>query len=145
MHNKIMQAAVVSLALLVPAAFADTPQTPSPTGAKVYFVNLKNGQQVHSPFKVVFGVKGMKVAPAGTTTAGTGHHHLLVDAPYDASFNQDGIPSDEHHLHFGKGQTETTLTLPSGNHSLQLLFADGNHRPHNPPVLSKPITVDVVQ
>ena len=83
----------------------------------------------------------MGVAPAGIDKPNTGHHHLLVDAvlpPLDKP-----IPNDENHLHFGAGQTETSLTLPTGKHTLQLLLGDTAHLPHQPPVYSDPIVVYV--
>ncbi|HEX7418075.1 MAG TPA: DUF4399 domain-containing protein [Steroidobacteraceae bacterium] len=93
---------------------------------------------------VQFGLKGMGIAPAGIKFGNTGHHHLLVDtdAPTDESLP---LPANEHDLHFGKGQTETSLTLAPGKHTLQLLFADMNHIPLNPMVLSKKITITVVK
>lgn len=98
--------------------------------AGVSFVEPKNGATVSGEFKVVMGVKGMTVAPAGEALAGTGHHHLLIDAkPVKKG---DVIPVDEKHLHFGKGQTETTVKLPPGKHRLQLQFADGAHRSYGP-------------
>ncbi|MCO6429260.1 MAG: DUF4399 domain-containing protein [Deltaproteobacteria bacterium] len=92
----------------------------------VYFENLKDGGKVRSPFKVIMGVEGMTVAPAGTMDEGTGHHHLIVNR----TFISPGqiIPADKEHLHFGKGETETELTLPPGQYTLTLQFADGLHR-----------------
>ena len=83
----------------------------------------------------------MGVAPAGVDKPNTGHHHLLVDAPLPPL--DKPIQNDENHLHFGAGQTETTLTLPSGRHTLQLLLGDTAHQPHQPPVYSDPIVVNV--
>ena len=92
----------------------------------VYFIEPKNGATVPQEFKVVMGVKGMEVKPAGDATPNSGHHHLLIDAkPVNKG---DVIPADEHHLHFGKGQTETTIKLPPGKHTLQLQFADASHK-----------------
>ena len=123
--------------------------TPAPDDAAVYFVNLKDGDSVSSPFKVIFGLSGMGVAPAGVEKDGTGHHHLFIDRP-DLGKGDDGmdelesnIPSDDNHKHFGKGQTETTLTLPAGTHTLQLVLGDQNHIPHNKPVTSERITITV--
>ena len=116
-------------------------QTPSPAGAKVYIINLKDGAEVTSPFLVQFGLSGMGIAPAGVDKPNTGHHHLLVDAPLPPL--DKPIPNDENHLHFGGGQTETTLTLPTGRHTLQLLLGDAAHLPHQPPVYSDPIVVYV--
>lgn len=113
----------------------------APDTAKVYFINLKNGDTVSSPVRVQFGLSGMGVAPAGIEKAGTGHHHLLVNvANIDANAP---LPADNHHRHFGAGQTETTLELPPGPHTLQLLLADQNHIPHHPVVLSERITITV--
>ena len=118
--------------------------TPSPPGAKVYFVELKNGDTVKSPFVVHFGIAGMGLAPAGVENQpNTGHHHLLVDAVLEGDALKFPIPNDEHHLHFGKGQTETTLTLPPGPHTLQLVLGDWQHVPHDPPVMSERISVTV--
>ena len=108
--------------------------------AGVSFVEPKNGATVPEEFKVVMGVKGMAIAPAGEEKPGTGHHHLIVDAP--PVKKGEVIPADEHHLHFGKGQTETTLKLPPGKHRLQLQFADGAHRSYGPS-MRRTITVVV--
>ena len=109
--------------------------------AKVYFVNLTNGATVSNPVKVVFGLSGMGVAPAGVEKAGTGHHHLLVDvAEWDAN---NPLPANDNFRHFGLGQTETTVTLPPGKHTLQMVLADQNHIPHHPVVASERITITV--
>jgi len=117
--------------------------TPSAPDAKVFFVDLKDGDTVKSPFTVHFGISGMALAPAGTETPNTGHHHLLIDTTLAGDELTQPIPADEHHLHFGKAQTETTVTLPPGKHTLQLVLGDWSHVPHEPPVMSKPITVTV--
>ena len=88
-----------------------------------------------------FGLRKMGVAPAGVEKAMTGHHHLIIDAPTPAL--DEEIPADKNHLHFGKGQTETRITLPPGTHTLQLVMGDHNHVPHNPPVMSRKITITV--
>ena len=113
----------------------------APTDARVYFVGLKNGDEIPSRATLLFGVEKMGVAPAGIDSPNTGHHHLLIDTKMPAL--DKPIPSDFNHLHFGAGQTEATLTLSPGKHTLQLLFADTEHVPHNPPVMSQPITVTV--
>jgi hypothetical protein len=118
-------------------------QTASPAGAKVYIINLKDGVEVSSPFLVQFGLTGMGVAPAGVEKPNTGHHHLLIDAALNAEELKGAIPADDTHKHFGVGQTETMVTLPPGKHTLQLVFADWSHIPHQPPVMSTPITVTV--
>ena len=117
--------------------------TPSAPGATVFFVGLKDGDTVKSPFTVHFGISGMTLAPAGTETPNSGHHHLLIDTTLEGDALTQPIPADEHHLHFGKAQTEATVTLPPGKHTLQLVLGDWSHVPHEPPVMSKPITVTV--
>jgi hypothetical protein len=119
-------------------------RTPSPAGAEVYIISPKDGAKVSSPFVVQFGLKGMGIAPAGVKFDNTGHHHLLIDTDAPAELGAP-LPSSEKVVHFGKGQTETTLTLPPGKHTLQLLLGDYSHVPHNPPVISKKITVTVTK
>jgi len=121
-------------------AFAE--RTPSPAGAEVYIVSPKDDAKVKGPVTVVFGLKGMGIAPAGIKFDNTGHHHLLIDADAPADLAQP-LPANEHNVHFGKGQTETTVTLPPGKHTLQLVFADYLHTPHDPALVSKKITVTV--
>jgi Domain of unknown function (DUF4399) len=118
-------------------------QTPSPEGTKVYFINLKDGAEVDSPFLVQFGLSGMGVAPAGVEKPNTGHHHLLIDATLTADQMKEPIPADDNHKHFGGGQTEAMVTLPKGQHTLQLVLGDWTHIPHVPPVTSEPITITV--
>jgi len=115
---------------------------PSPAGAEVYIVSPKDGAKVKSPVTVVFGLKGMGIAPAGIKFDNTGHHHLLVDNELPADLSQP-LAANEKSLHFGKGQTETSLTLPPGKHTLQLVLADSLHTPHDPPVISKKISITV--
>lgn len=116
-------------------------QTPSPPGAKVYIISPQNGDTVQNPIVVRFGLTGMGVAPAGVEKPNTGHHHLLVDT--DLPKMDEAIPADGNHIHFGNGQTETSLTLSPGQHTLQLLLGDWSHIPHTPPVASEKITVTV--
>lgn len=124
-------------------AFAQVPKTASPAGAKVYFLAPENGATIKGPVKVVMGLSGMGVAPAGVDSPDTGHHHILVDA--DALNMDMPVPVDDKHRHFGKGQTETSLDLQPGKHTLQLVLADKNHIPHNPPVMSEKITITVAK
>jgi hypothetical protein len=132
------------LILLSTATAAGAGETPAPADAKVYFINLKDGDRVISPLVIRFGLSGMGIAPAGTEAPNTGHHHLFVDAPaLEGDALNEAIPMDEHHMHFGKGQTETTLTLSPGQHTLQLVLGDWSHIPHKPPVMSERITVTV--
>jgi len=129
------------LCLAFTAAAQAPPRHPAPKGAKLYFITPVDGATVTSPFVVRFGLEGMGVAPAGVDRAGTGHHHLIIDAPLPPL--DQPVPKDAHHLHFGGGQTETTLDLPPGRHTLQLLLGDSAHVPHSPPVVSKPIHITV--
>ena len=126
------------------AAEADTGQSTAPAGAFSYFVNLKNGDTVTSPFKVVFGLSpNMGVAPSGVEKANVGHHHVFIDTTLTAEEESQPITVDEHHVHFGKGQTETMLSLPPGKHTLQLVLGDWTHIPFKPLVKSEIITVNV--
>jgi Domain of unknown function (DUF4399) len=127
-----------------PAPEAASAQSVAPAGAHSYFVNLHDGQTVTSPFKVVFGLTpNMGVAPSGVEKANVGHHHLLIDTKLTAEEMTEAITVDEQHLHFGKGQTETMVTLPPGKHTLQLVLGDWTHVPFNPSVQSGLITVTV--
>lgn len=125
-----------------PAAEAlPLPRNAAPEGARVAILGPGDGAIVTSPVKVIFGLEGMTVAPAGDPAPNSGHHHLLVDvAAPDLALP---IPTDAQHLHFGKAQTEAEITLAPGQHTLQLLLGDANHVPHNPPVISAPITITV--
>ncbi len=109
----------------------------------VYFINLKDGDKLESPIFIQFGLSGMGVAPAGTNREGTGHHHLLINID-DIDISRP-IPSSSNHIHFGGGQTETTIDLPSGVYTLQLLLGNMSHIPHNPPVVSKKIKIEVIK
>jgi len=124
------------------AASLSQAREPSPAGAEVYIVSPKDGAKVQSPVTVVFGLKGMGIAPAGIKFDNTGHHHLVIDgdAPADLSLP---IPANEKSVHFGKGQTETSLTLAPGKHTLLLVLGDSLHVPHDPAVISKKITITV--
>ena len=143
-HRTLAVGAVLCGALL---AAANAPEaraaarTPSPKGAQVYFHTPLNGSVVPSRFVVRFGLKNMGVAPAGVARPNTGHHHLLIDTPLPAL--DEPVPNDYNHIHLGNGQTEVRVTLPPGRHTLQLLLADHNHVPHDPPVVSQKITIRV--
>jgi uncharacterized protein DUF4399 len=139
-----MRRVMLSLAMLVLAATLPAAgETPAPAEAKVYFTNLKDGDTVTSPVTIRFGLSGMGIAPAGTEAPNTGHHHLIIDDKTEGEALNEAIPMDEKHLHFGKGQTEATVTLPKGQHTLQLVLGDWTHIPHKPPVMSERITVTV--
>lgn len=139
---KILSKSLVALMIIaLPIAANAADRTPSPENAEVFIIAPKDGEEVSNPVRVQFGIKGMEVAKAGTHTPNTGHHHLLIDAELPTL--DQPIAKDANHMHFGGGQTETTLTLAPGKHTLQLLFGDGNHVPHHPAVISKVITIIV--
>ena len=138
---RLQKIALIACAALVAPAFA-ADRTPSPAGAEVYIVSPKDGAKVTSPVTVVFGLKGMGVAPAGIKFDNTGHHHLLIDSDVPADLSQP-LAANDKSLHFGKGQTETSLTLPPGKHTLQLVLGDSLHVPFDPAVISKKITITV--
>lgn len=141
-------AAITAAMLGAGAAFAGG-ETASNPDAELYFVNLEDGATVSSPLQVVFGLRGMGVAPAGTEAENTGHHHLFINRPplgegeYGEEEFELGIPADENHIHFGGGQTETTIELPPGEHTLQLVLGDYGHVPHATPIVSDVITITV--
>ncbi|MEM0977084.1 MAG: DUF4399 domain-containing protein [Pseudomonadota bacterium] len=143
---KHLLAFAVLTASAVSALAGDTPSNPD---AKVYFINLKDGDTVASPVKVQFGLEGMGIAPAGVEIEMTGHHHLLLDraAFGQTEFGEDeydyGVAADENNIHYGKGQTETVLELSPGEHTLQLVLGDAFHIPHDPPIVSDMITIVV--
>ncbi len=113
----------------------------APAGARVYFANLRSGMVVSSPVTVVFGLEGMGVAPAGVEKSATGHHHLLINVnQWDANAP---LPATDNIRHFGGGQTQSTLELKPGQHTLQLVLGDQNHIPHHPVVVSERITITV--
>jgi hypothetical protein len=114
-----------------------------PAGAEVYFIAPQDGAKAHSPVTIKFGLKGLGIAPAGIKFDNTGHHHLLVDTDLSELKLDAPMPATDKIVHFGKGQTETTLTLAPGKHTLQLVFADYLHQSFDPPLHSKKITITV--
>jgi hypothetical protein len=116
--------------------------SPAPADARVYIISPVDGEVLSSPVTVKFGLSGMGVAPAGVEKAATGHHHLLIDLDTLPDPGKP-LPADDHHKHFGGGQTETTVDLAPGQHTLQLIMGDHNHVPHDPPVVSDRITITV--
>ena len=134
-----LAAALIAAVFAMPAALA---REPAPAGAEVYIVSPVDGAKVKSPVSVVFGLKGMGVAPAGIKFDNTGHHHLLIDSDLPADLSQP-LAATEKSVHFGKGQTETSVTLAPGKHTLQLVLGDALHVPHDPAVVSRKITIVV--
>jgi len=118
---------------------AALPRTTSVAGATVFFISPADGDTVSNPVRVVFGIEGMGVVPAGDNAPHSGHHHLLIDTGLpDLGLP---IPMDAQHVHFGDGSTETEVTLEPGQHTLQMLLGDHLHIPHDPPLVSDPITI----
>ena len=109
--------------------------------ARVYFINLDDGDEVESPFLIQFGLSEMGIAPAGIDRENTGHHHLLINVK-DLDFSKP-IPASKNHIHFGGGQTESLVELPPGDYRLQLVLGDMTHTPHTPPVVSRQINITV--
>jgi hypothetical protein len=139
-----MSRLVIALGVCFMAAFAvAADRVAAPAGAEVYFIAPQNGVKVHSPVTVKFGLKGLGIAPAGIKFDNTGHHHLLVDTDLSELKLDAPMPATDKIVHFGKGQTETTLTLTPGKHTLQLIFADSLHQSFDPPLHSKKITITV--
>jgi hypothetical protein len=157
MNNKILPTLILLTSLAAcgdkatsePAVEAPTPapaptmpeRTTSAVGATVFFIGPADGETVSNPVSIVFGIIGMTVAPAGQDVPHSGHHHLLIDTGLpDIGLP---IPKDEHHIHFGDGSTVTEITLDPGEHTLQMLLGDHLHIPHDPPLMSDVITINV--
>jgi hypothetical protein len=139
-----MSRLVLTLGACMLAAFAlAADRIAAPAGAEVYFIAPQNGAKLHSPVTIKFGLKGMGIAPAGIKFDNTGHHHLLIDTDVSELKLDAPMPATDKIVHFGKGQTETTMTLPPGKHTLQLVFADYLHQSFDPPLTSKKITITV--
>ena len=135
----------LALILALCAAPVLAQETPSAEGATAYIIAPENGAAVTGPVTVRFGLVGMGVAPAEVAVENTGHHHLLIDrAPFGVGDEATyAIPADDNNKHFGKGQTEVTLELAPGSHTLQLVLGDHGHVPHVPPVGSEVVTITV--
>ena len=134
----------LALCVTLMAAFAVAQERlPPAPNAEVYIIAPRDGATLHGPVTVRFGLKGMGIAPAGVKFDNTGHHHLLVDTDLSELKLDAPMPATDKILHFGKGQTEATLTLPPGKHTLELIFADYLHNSFDPPLHSKKITITV--
>jgi len=133
----------VPAAAAPPAAPPAAPRSSPASGARVYLISPADGDSVTSPVTVRFGLDGAGVAPAGIQAPNTGHHHLLIDTEL-TDFSRP-IPADAQHLHFGGGQTEAAVTLSPGPHRLQMVLGDHLHIPHDPPLVSDPIVINVVE
>jgi len=137
----LVLAVVLGFAAVASAEEAAVARTPRPAEAQLYIISPEDGATVQSPVVVRFGLAGMGVAPAGIRAQNTGHHHLVIDAEVPPPGAP--VPADDHHVHFGKGQTETVIELAPGVHTLQLLLGDHDHVPHDPPLVSERITITV--
>jgi hypothetical protein len=122
---------------------ADSHRTAAPENAKVFFINPADGASVSNPVTLQFGATGVGIAPAGVEWPNTGHHHLLINVDPASVDLDNGLPADDQHRHFGGGQTQVTLDLPAGTHTMFLLMGDHNHIPHDPPIMSDVITITV--
>ena len=108
----------------------------------IYIISPKNGDEVTNPVQIIFGLKDMGVAPAGTKKSKTGHHHLLINLEELPDLSLP-LPSNENLIHFGLGQTQTEVRLKKGSNTLQLILGDYMHKPHKPPLISKKIKIIV--
>ena len=141
---KELSAVLAAAMVMVLGSAAADDRKPAPEGAAVYIVWPRDGTVIKDgKFWVRMGLSGAGIAPAGVDKPNTGHHHLLIDT--DVPPLDEEIPNDKNHLHFGAGQTEARIELPPGRHTLQLMFADGNHLSFKPPIMSKKITITIPQ
>ena len=139
-----MRATITALGLAIATGIAaHAGETPAPEGAEVYFIGIEDGDTLENPVTLRFGARNIGIAPAGVERENTGHHHLLINTTVEGEALDQPLPADENHRHFGGGQTEVTLELPPGEHTLQLLMADWSHIPHDPPIMSERVTVTV--
>jgi hypothetical protein len=135
--------AALALAIVAPT-LAGAAEPHWPATARLYIISPRNGDVITGPVRVVMGLSGLGVAPAGVDKPNTGHHHILVDTPAPTGEDLNApMPATDNLKHFGGGQTETNLTLPPGKHTIQLILGDQNHIPHNPPLVSEMITITV--
>jgi len=138
---RLLKVLLVMLLFSISGAQADESQrAQSPEGARLYIISPANGETVNKTVTVKFGLQGMGVSPAGLDKAATGHHHLIIDGDVLPDLNK---PMGSEVMHFGGGQTETTIELSKGKHTLQLILGDYRHIPHNPPVISEKVTIYV--
>lgn len=133
---------VGSLLLALFSGLAQADRTSSPEGANAYIISPADGQTVGQTVTIQFGLEGMGVAPAGVERSKTGHHHLLIDVEELPPMDRP-LPASDNIIHFGGGQTQATIRLEPGKHTLQLLLGDHTHTPHYPSVKSQKITINV--
>ncbi|CAN5502302.1 hypothetical protein BH10CHL1_BH10CHL1_20880 [soil metagenome] len=121
---------------------ATSAATGTTTAQRVFFREPTNGATIPVTTTVVMGAEGLKVEPAGAVEAGAGHFHILEDTDFIPA--GEVIPNDATHLHFGKAQLTTPITLTPGIHVLHLQFANGEHIALDGPQYRDTITVTVV-
>lgn len=145
MRNLYRWAAWILLPALMAGATASAQdlRKKAPEGARLYIISPENGATLKSPLTVRFGLSGMGVAPAGVAREKTGHHHILIDTGIKDVDLTKPLPATDTIRHFGGGQTEASLDLPAGTHTLQLMLGDENHVPFDPPLVSERITITV--
>jgi Domain of unknown function (DUF4399) len=139
---RIIRLVVLAASLAFAPSLAQAQGKPAPKEALLYFIWPQSGAVIKGAFWCRFGLRGMGVTHAGDDFPNSGHHHLLIDVNEPLNVNEP-IPQDKNHLHFGAGQTEARLELPSGKHTLQLVLGDAKHYPFNPPLVSEKITVTI--
>lgn len=142
LNHKTIVALLLLAGISLQPAMAQTERTPSPEGASVRISNIEDKATLPTTFVVKFEVTGMEVVPAGDKTPNSGHHHLMIDVQALQSASQP-LPANDKIIHYGAGQTEAEITLKPGRHTLQLMFADANHVPFNPIVMSEQIDITV--
>ena len=109
------------------------------------FTNFKDGDTVSNPVVVRFTSTGATMRHSMGHTATTmplGHLHLIIDAPLPPAGQM--VPMDSRHIHFSHGESQATLHLVPGDHSLQLVLAGADHHVGNPPITSAKIIIHVV-
>lgn len=141
MKQTILSALAIFGLLAMPVRANDDFRSPSPKGATATIVSPADGAEIEGPVTVIFSLKGMGIAPAGVERENTGHHHLLINRDLPAL--DEPLATDDTLIHFGGGQTQAILDLVPGTYSLRLILGDHNHIPHNPPVISQPLTIRV--
>ena len=116
---------------------------PAPAGAMAYIIEPADGARVTSPVRVVFGLKGFGVAPAGVDRNDAGHHHLLVDAGMPANLAPADCRTTSSIAISAAARRRSSSTLPPGRHTLQMVVGDHLHIPHDPPIASSVVTIEV--
>ena len=113
-----------------------------PEGARVFFENLQDGDEVSSPFTVKMGVEGMALDPAGDLIEHSGHHHIIING----GVIETGvvIPMDDKNLHYGDAQTEAELELEPGEYTLTMQYGNGHHQSYGEP-MSAQVTITVTE